>query len=353
MKRTVVLCVTALIAIGFLCSCDNKDGSVSNINPVSENETSSSAVFSMKELPAGVLIWEEYDFPFPKPPADSFEINREYANALVCWGITEVEREAFFMQLLSDGWRRITDESPFHSLFLRGNEYLSIYAEGVHGSGVYVFGYDAGYSGENRSGSIPHSEAFGYICASYDEYQSNQNTYDRDSVITAIREVGIKDLFEKTGMQLFQAFGNRGEISLFLVIEKTACMVPSVFGVVDRIPVYVMDIDQDGKYEVIISHNEGSGVSRFAVSAYKFGHPHFFNKKTIYIAYSNIWTEGKPCLTLEQNENGSVHLRRFSYDNKDFILNDDYGRLIVNRHTIVPERYDLFEKNFLWEKKIY
>lgn len=310
-----------------------------------ENRTA----FMIKNLPAGGLKWDDYDFPFPKPPADSFEIDKRYANPLMCKGITTVERDAYFSQLLSDRWIKITDESPYHFIFLKGNEYLSIYLEGTDGSDTYVFGYDTGYSGENRSEAIPHYEALKYIRASYDEYQSNPGISVRDSEIAFIREVGIKDLFEKTRMQLFQAFGERGEISYFFVTKNIAFILPVGASVINHIPVFVYDIDRDGKFEIIASHNVGSGISNFVVSAYKFGNPPEYNSlnETIYIAYSNSWMEGAPCLTLKQNENGEIHLWRFSYDNNNYVLNEDYGCLVVKGNKLIPERYDLFEKSFL------
>jgi|GEM_PF-4625726 len=346
MKKTICGFLIIITICSLFVSCGNQKAETLNSNLALVEESSS--VFAMKDLPTGELSWEDYDFPFPKPPADSFEIDRQYANPLKCRGITSAKLNVYFSQLSSDGWNEISNESPYHFIFLKGNEYLSISLEGAEGSITYVFGYDAGYIEDVQDRAISNTEALDYIRTAYNEYQSDQSISVRDTEITTIREIGIKDLFEKTDMQLFQAFGKHGEIAYFLVIEKTACILPCGASVVNHIPIFVADVDKDGEFEVITSYNAGSGISRFGVSAYKFGNPPEFDSlnKTIYKAYSNMWMEGELSLMLKESKNGEVYLFGFAYDGNDYALGEDYGRLTVDGNKLIPEDSIRFEKDF-------
>jgi len=307
--------------------------------------------FSLKDLPSGKLNWEDYDFPFLKPPADFFEIDKRYNDPLLCRGITDEKKEIYFSQLISDGWEKVSENNLYYYIFIKENEYLSISRQGSYGSDYYVIGYDAGYKGEERFGAISKVKAIDYINVCYDEYKSaHPDIPFSDAKIKTVREACIKNLFEKTGMQLFEAFWELGETSYFLVKNETAFMLSRGFSVVNNFPLYVYDIDGDGEFEVISSYNSGSGISYFTVSAIKFGNPAEFSSltETIHVAYSNTWMEGAPCLTLKQNKNGYVHLWGIVYDEENgYIIdkNKDYGRLTVAGDKIVPQKNDLLEKD--------
>ena len=336
--------------------------------------TDKKIVFSMEDLPAGELKWEDYDFPFPRPPADSFEIDRQYATApLKCRGITEDELKVYVRELSADGWNTILDDRPDNFIFTKGKEYLSIYSEGTEDSAVYALGY--------RTGALTNSEALENIRFLWGEYVRYLNEQREkyptiaveDEEITAVREIGVKEVFEKTGMQIFQAFGNRGKLGNLLVAEKTAWFLLCDDDFLNRFPVFVTDIDKDGEFEVVSFNRTGSGSSVFGVYVYKFGippagipsegipptgGPPFGIRrevdsldKIVYMAYMNdVWWEG-PRLALVP-ENGDVRLH--GYSRNKTVLEEDYGCLMIDENNkIVPERYDLLKENIRVTEAIF
>ena len=94
MKKIILAVLLLAVACALLASC------ASNNTPES---TRLSQQLSFGNIPYGMLHWDDYAFPFPKPSATRFAMECDGAKALYCYGMDERDTEAFKNALINDG----------------------------------------------------------------------------------------------------------------------------------------------------------------------------------------------------------------------------------------------------------
>ncbi len=94
--------------------------------------------------------------------------------------------------------------------------------------------------------------------------------------VSGLFEIFIKDAFDKMGLQAYAAISDNGFIGCFLIRPNLRAYVPG-----DLKNACAVDIDQDGKYELMdLSTSWSKGIYKVELSAYEYYNPIYFSSLT-------------------------------------------------------------------------
>ncbi|MCL2487069.1 MAG: hypothetical protein FWE80_00085 [Oscillospiraceae bacterium] len=350
MKKILFALLLISIACTLLFSCTDKNVT-SSLNSSGENTTQSVSEptnFDYKNVPNGVLNWDEYDFPFPKPPASRFEMAGG-DKTLFCYGMNKSTFDEYKSVLKKDGWQLVCsdtegredpDDAVYYS-YIKGNQTINIvnqaFFDGDGGNHIRI-GYIAGYAAERRSGGISKKDALPLIQAAID---ADPDEYEQGKRAAIVVELHIPNAFEKAQMQIFTAYGENTTFGSFIIRRGYILRVFDGFS-----DVCVADIDHDGEYELISMFGWGSGIYRIQITAYKFKNPPEFSSLTevVYPAYGNTWVpDGYLALKMVQINDTDIKILGGDYEeNGEMKLTDDYGLLKVDGKKLVPANTEHF-----------
>ena len=298
-------------------------------------------------------ITEEFvwSFPFPKPNATLFEQN---VKELHCKGITESKYSEYRVLLDKAGWKFICKIST-DDIYMKDNIIINICDQTyVPSNNEIRISCHVGYTGPKRKGAILKPKANKLI-------QQRINSLDPDDyrssgIVKYIVELNIGDAYEKMGLQAFVAYSKNNCLGTYLICKGKVLPVPS-YDPLDKI--CVVDIDKDGKYE-LISCWATLGAYRYGVHAYKFGNPSDIesSEEGIYIAYRNCWiptelwmlswvhTNIVHTLAIQETNEFDVNLYTMAViSHEEVEYTNDYGSLKIVDDLLVPTYIDDFPFN--------
>ena len=310
---------------------------------------------SFADIPCGAVNWEDYEFPFPKPSADRFEMKLGDTKALYCYGMDRKDTASFKATLKNSGWVSHY-KTDIREIYVRGNQILSLtdqsfFSEDKGGGHIRIH-YRAGYAETFRESGITKDDARPLIQAAID---ADPSKYEEGASVTALVELDVPDVFEKAHMQIFTAFGRDICFCNFIVSHDEAIRTfIDPFANDTTSSVCVADIDSDGEYELISLFGWGSGIWRIEIVAYKFGKPPWSDSSDahIYIAYHNTWfpdyNGDVSCLCMVTLDDGQVRLHGYRFGEDGTTHYGDYGELVPSGSKLVPSQAEYFPFRESW-----
>ena len=129
---------------------------------------------------------------------------------------------------------------------------------------------------QNREGVIPKEKILEYIQYLADDMVVRELLPEIRGKVTGLFEIFIPEAFEKMGLQAFAAISDHGFVGCFLIRENLRAYVPG-----DLKNACVVDIDQDGKYELMdLCMTWDKGIYKIDLSAYEYFNPVYFSSLT-------------------------------------------------------------------------
>jgi len=306
----------------------------------------------------GNVSWSStYSIPVPKPDTEYIAPN-DFGT--FCYGIDAKQLKDYLINLETDGWICIDDTifaQTIHYVYTKGDMIFQIidHTETVLNSDItesYIFVFFSyGYEKINkRENTLSKSDAAGMI------EELNKQLDDTDSEvkvvggakIAMIIELFMEDSFEKMGLQAFTVINAEGRlIGNYLICNQ------SVLYVVDPLTnVCIVDIEEDGEYELLSLYGWGSGIYRYELSAYKYENPIYFSSltKILHCAYRNCFVpeNGYGKLSLKKINDAEVRLLDHDWlaeESEDYNGEpEDYGKILLDadRYHLVPEKLEQF-----------
>ena len=334
-----------LIVLFILQGCVNVEISEIPLPPSTDSTNAmqdcENTALSETPLPLSTDFAEEFvwSFPFPQPNATSFENGFK---ELYCYGVTKEEFVDYKLELDSHGWQLTGYKNGISYTYIKENMTINITDQTfvTPPCNALRISYRAGYSELMREGGLSKPEASKLIqqdidAASPDDYRSG-------TFVQHIVELDIEEAYEKMSLQVFEVYGAyeylggdgntypaTGSLGKYLICEgKVLC----VFDPLEN--VCVVDIDRDGKYELISLYGLGSGIYRVIIIAYKLWNPPYYNSLTevLHTAYHNYWIpDGRYSgLTIKKVSETDVNLYGF---------NKDYGLLRIENNYRHPHQH--------------
>lgn len=123
---------------------------------------------------------------------------------------------------------------------------------------------------------VSKEKALERIQSSVDEMIKQGQLPSQRGTVCGLFEIFIKDAFDKMGLQAYAAISENGFIGCFLIRPNLRAYVPG-----DLKNACVVDIDQDGKYELMdLSTSWSKGIYKVELSAYEYYNPIYFSSLT-------------------------------------------------------------------------
>lgn len=122
---------------------------------------------------------------------------------------------------------------------------------------------------------LSKSEALTLIQSVVDSMVDSGDITDTECIVTGVSEILIEDAFDKMNLQAFTAVSDSGFTGSFLIRKGVASFVRG-----DLNNTCVVDIDKDGKYELLDLYGWGSGIYRIDLTAYEYNNPIYFDSLT-------------------------------------------------------------------------
>ena len=321
MRRVLSILLFLSLAICFTGCGTSKDTPLKNADTsqvIIDKKSDSKDIFER------ITTWEaEMPSTIPVPNGSKeFVIDRYTLN---CKGMTQKDFADYKHTLESSGFKRISSEGDINYTYVKANIYLSILDQTLAGepyNEIRTSYYTVKTDNELQSGELTLSQAKVKIEEYIKSIKNKDNAY-YERHVNDIHHVDIPLAWDKMKLQAFNVYGT----GTFLI--QNAKVIPAfLFG-----DPQVVDIDNDGSFELVVLSSFGSGIYRINILVYKNGE--------VYAGNCFIPHKGYIELGLEKIDNETVKLRGVEYiaDKREFTT--DYGKLRIEKHgnlnKLLPE----------------
>lgn len=202
------------------------------------------------------------------------ELENTIENSVVCRKISPDEFALYLDELQNDGW-----ELLYKYTLIKRNSEITILDQtfvdtnNPHSEQNYIsINFKSGCKNSDSIGRTSIDDAMALIQEEIETYESKDMYFGKK--VYKVIEWDEEEAFSKTGIQIFTAYEADGRIGDYMVHEND--VLPVWF--IDELT--VVDIDNDGIYELLNICGWGSGIYRIEISAYKFSNPIYFNSYT-------------------------------------------------------------------------
>lgn len=274
--RGIAVVVAVLIIYTVICYI------IIDRNPGRQEETDEDP---RKELIAVTL---DHMTTLPLPASDSsveWECGTFYSN------ISKKNMEAYLRRLSDAGWKEYSGKALSSEIPVGTTEYELV--NGDHMLQLITFFEDENVAFYNsilvfydddisvselkaRRGAVTKEEVLPLIQHQVDELSQQGKIPDNKDKVTGMFEINIDQGYDKLQLQAFAAYSDLGFTGCFLVRNGIVTYVPG-----NLANSYVLDIDQDGIYEIIDAYNSWQGNTfKLELVAYEYVKPSNFDSPT-------------------------------------------------------------------------
>ncbi len=275
-RRSIIVVILVMIVYTITCYViiDRYPGKTDEVDGASHKELIAVTLDHMTTL------------PLPDSDASAeWECGTFYSN------ISKADMDAYLQRLSKAGWKKYDGDTLDTAVPTGTTEYELVNGDHLlqlityftnqeinFYNGILVY-YDDDVSVsalKTRRNAITKEEVLPLIQYQADELSRQDKIAENLSRVTGLLEITIDRGFDRLQLQAFAAFSDMGFTGCFLVRKGIVTYVPG-----NLATAHVVDIDQDGKYEVLDAYESWEGNTyRLELVAYEYVNPETFNSLT-------------------------------------------------------------------------
>ncbi len=275
-RNSIIVVAVVLIAYTITCyvMIDRYSGKIDGVDEDSR-----------KELIAVTL---DHMTTLPLPDSDT---SAEWECGTFYSHISKTDMEAYLRRLSEAGWKNYDGKALSRDIPLGTTEYELVHGDHLlqlitffedpdiafYNSILVYYDDDISVSElKGRKGAMTKEDALPLIQYQVDELSRQGTVSDNKDKVTGLFEINIDKGFDRLQLQAFAAYSDMGFTGCFLVRNGIITYVRG-----NLANSHVLDVDQDGKYEILDSYDSWRGNTyRLELVAYEYVNPEAFNSLT-------------------------------------------------------------------------